>query len=295
MSYDFQYRASGKWILCGEHSVIRGAPAIAFPFKHKQLNLSYEHTKLPITAEFSGNAGEDLHLLFWSVIEKGLELLNINRSQITGHLKINNQLPIGTGLGASAALSVAVSQWLIHLQLLESSLCFEFSKQLENLFHKKSSGLDIACSMSEHGVLFQEGNITPLKPRWHPIWALSFSGSVGITSHCVKKVETLLRQSPALGAELDAQMGNSVHLAAKALSQSKSEQSFNMLQQAITQACDCFKQWQLINADVQSHLDLLTSKGAKAVKPTGSGSGGFVLSLWEHEPPEDLKEILIIV
>lgn len=36
-------------------------------------------------------------------------------------------------------------------------------------------------------------------------------------------------------------------------------------------------------------MNRLTAEGALAVKPTGSGGGGFVLSLWDRQPPESLE------
>ena len=45
-------------------------------------------------------------------------------------------------------------------------------------------------------------------------------------------------------------------------------------------AKDCFEQWGLIDSSVQAEMDRLSAQGALAVKPTGSGGGGYLLSLW---------------
>ena len=42
MFYDFETTTFGKWILAGEHAVVRGHEALVFPIKEKQLTLRYQ-------------------------------------------------------------------------------------------------------------------------------------------------------------------------------------------------------------------------------------------------------------
>jgi mevalonate kinase len=53
--------------------------------------------------------------------------------------------------------------------------------------------------------------------------------------------------------------------------------------QAIELAQSCFVDWNLVPAEAQQHINLLKSNGALACKMTGSGGGGYVLSLWPNE------------
>ena len=57
---------------------------------------------------------------------------------------------------------------------------------------------------------------------------------------------------------------------------------------AIKKSHNCFEQWGLVNEDVKRHQEILIEAGALAVKLTGSGGGGYVLSLWESVPSAKL-------
>ena len=83
-----------------------------------------------------------------------MELLDVGRSALNGVLLIVNRLPCGAGLGASAALCVALARWLEARGLVSSGAIHEFARQLENLFHGESSGLDIAVALRERPVMF---------------------------------------------------------------------------------------------------------------------------------------------
>lgn len=288
---NFQTVTYGKWILAGEHAVLRGAPALAFPLRAQDFKFAYENKDTDLSASFKGTYGEDYRLLFFGVFEQALSRVGQTRDHIRGHVTIDSSLPVGTGLGASAALCMAVGRWFVAMNLVSEGQLYEFSRGLEDLFHGESSGVDIAVSMKGRGIRFVRGQgMDDIKVSWSPILKLSYCGSKGLTAECISKVKSLFERNPELAKRLDEQMKEAVQQAQEALASG----SFKDLKSSLHLAKDCFEKWGLIFGDLKSHIRALEEAGAVAVKPTGSGGGGFVLSLWEKEPSvEALKTKLI--
>lgn len=279
---NFECITHGKWILVGEHAVIRGAPAVVFPFADRSLKLSYTLNKDPLHSEFYGPRGEELRLLFWGVLEHAFARLDVDRRDLRGLFRIESDLPIGGGLGASAALCVAVGRFCASQGWVRETELYDFSRSLENLFHGQSSGVDIAVVLKGKPLRFQRGEFTDVNLAWTPEIYLSYCGSRGVTAECVERVGRLKISNPKLSERLDTQMADAVKLCEQALSTPKGD--VEELARAMDLARQCFEEWGLVKGDLETHMDFLKSKGAKAVKPTGSGAGGHVLSLWDKAP-----------
>ncbi|MGQ3889923.1 mevalonate kinase family protein [Legionella sp. CNM-1927-20] len=284
MFCNFVTTTHGKWILAGEHAVLRGHGALVFPIKSRKLTLSYSPSSSELSADFSGASGNDMHLLFWSVLERGQHLLGNSLNRLTGHFHIDSNIPIGVGMGASAALCVAMARWFAAQKLLAANSIAEFAQSLENLFHGQSSGLDIIGVAATTGTYFQLGQAIAIKQAWQPQWYLSSCGQVGITSHCINQVNNLWKTKESFAKNIDKAMHNSVNKAKQALENCSSE-SLLLLTKAINESGECFKAWRLVSENLFQHMNFLLTQGALAVKPTGSGGGGYVLSLWDKEPP----------
>ncbi|NCT56959.1 MAG: mevalonate kinase [Legionella sp.] len=284
MSYDFETTTHGKWILAGEHAVLRGHPALVLPLTEKTLTLRYKKSNQALHITHEGPYGEGCNKPIWQLIDTGFQALNLTASHLRGELNIINHIPIGAGMGASAALCVAMTRWF--KALFDATIpSFEFARMLEDCFHGQSSGLDIAgAAAPSEGVYFQSGATAPIQAAWKPHWYLSYSGEPGITSECIQHVQALWQQDKARAEALDNQMAASVLQARDALVDT-TLLATPRLAHAIQQAAACFEGWGLINHALQNHIASLREAGAIAIKPTGSGGGGYALSLWESAPP----------
>jgi mevalonate kinase len=274
----FEYKVPGKWILSGEHSVIRGSEALVFPLKSKYLQFSYFKSNHDFTLSVGGQYKGDLELFIWSVIEKYLNELNIKRDQLKGHLDIQSEIQFGAGMGASATLAVGLSQFFRRLGFLNSDL-FEFSKRIEDLFHGESSGVDVAVALSGQPLVFKRGVPNQFLTQYQlPQLCISYSGIRGVTKDCVDKVKKLLVTEPDKYQAVDQKMGASVQQLKTLLSLRSAIDS--EWSQALNVAQSCFLDWGLVPNEAQKHIDTLIQAGALSCKMTGSGGGGYILSLW---------------
>jgi len=290
---DFHTQTFGKWILAGEHAVLRGSRALAFPLKARGLELSHSPSSGELKVHTKGVQHDILHACAQRALERAIELLDVGRSALSGALHIVNRLPCGAGLGASAALCVALARWLEGRGLVSSATVHEFARQLENLFHGESSGLDIAVTLRERPVMFcSTSGASEFEPAWVPGLFLSDCGARSVTRECVDKVKTLLRESPAEGESIDVDMRKAVDQCAESLRENRQGAPAS-LAEGINLACRCFRRWGLIEQRLSDHMEDLMLAGASACKPTGAGVGGFVLSLWSSPPPALLHDRLI--
>lgn len=275
----FEYRIPGKWILAGEHVVLRGSEALVFPLLSKYLHFKYRATSEALKVSVKGVYKNDLEIFLWSVIEKYLNELKLKRDQLRGELEIYSEIQFGAGMGASATLAVGLSLFFHKLGFLDSDL-FEFSKKIEDLFHGESSGVDVAVALYQKPLIFKRGAENQFLPQAHlPRLCISYSGLRGITKDCVNKVKALIAEDSIRYQGIDDRMKQAVQELKKNL-QSKTVIDDQTWARSIDAAQTCFIEWGLVPVEVQMHIDQLIQAGALSCKMTGSGGGGYVLSLW---------------
>lgn len=289
-------QVTGKCILTGEHSVLRGIPAIVVPLRSRHLELSFFPREADLRVESADAASDPTRLVLYGVFEKAATILNRPMKELSGLLRVKNNVPFGAGLGASAALCVSVSRFLVTQGWTQEDAVIEFARKLEDLFHGESSGVDVTVAHLGQMIKYRrhQGH-QELRTKWHPDLYLSFSGQKGVTSECVQIVSRLRDRQPDLGDELDRKMQLSVERMELALVgdlKTLEEREKNLVS-SLDLALECFVQWGLAEGQTAMHIEKLKQAGATAAKPTGSGGGGHVLSYWSQPPPADLAFPLI--
>jgi mevalonate kinase len=186
MKKSFTAKAPAKLIISGEHSVLYGAPAISLAINQyvfttinwlkkyqttpiinfNLLNLKYAKshtlkTLMLIKEQLQANYNDFLigETNIRQVIKKPFQLLQYLVSNFVDKLhvslpqnldiQVNSGIPIGSGLGSSAAVIVSCLRSLTNLFRInwDPNRFLKLAKEIENLQHGKSSGLDLYTSI----------------------------------------------------------------------------------------------------------------------------------------------------
>ena len=263
----------GKWVLAGEHSVLRGGMAVAM--SHPSLSLSLDFRPGPagpleITCnqDLGGETGAWIRRLLEETLGEG--------HIPSGNLHLTSSIPTGSGLGSSAALCVALTRWLAPQMKWSPADQLAIATQMEDHFHGKSSGMDVAACSAGSPIRFtRAGGAVPLKVERLHHFQFHDTGLRMATRQAVAQVAALQASQPALGRTLDARMSAAADLAARALESG----DILAVAQAMQEAQSCFESWGLVPSQVSEQIRSLRAAGALAVKLTGAGGGGYLVSL----------------
>jgi len=147
----------GKVIISGEHSVVYGKPALVGAINMRiKVNLETGGEKQVIE-----NKHKDLRLVKRAI----LECRKIVGKKIKGfRLKIESEIPVGWGLGSSAALATGIAY--VFLKDYPEKVKDKVIKAVEDYQHGKSSGVD-QMIVKKGGVIryVKGGEVKPYKVR----------------------------------------------------------------------------------------------------------------------------------
>ena len=167
----FTATAPGKIILFGEHAVVYGQPAIAVPVMQVR-------ARATITPDIRGNAGavrilapdigldkmldelDSAHALA-AAIEGVTSLLGVTHIPACT-LKVSSSIPVASGLGSGAAVSVAVIRALAGYlgKPLPNEQVSALAYEVEKIHHGTPSGIDNTVIAYAHPVYFVR-SLTP--------------------------------------------------------------------------------------------------------------------------------------
>jgi len=242
--------------------VVYDHPAIAIPVD-LHTTVDYQATEGPLVVE---------HELWSPRHEDRLDLALAKAFPNGGAtLQIHSDLPVGVGLGSSAALSVAVAR---AMGTPDEDLA-EKAMEMERVFHGNPSGLDVAVAMKGKTLWFVKGKPIRIIPSPKCAIVAIDSGTGGDTKAMVQKVA----DGGEAAQEVLADIGALVHAARAVMEDPVS------LGELVTENHGYLKKLGLSTPALDQLVDLALGAKAYGAKLSGAGGGGVVLALIDDPEP----------
>lgn len=311
--------APGKLILSGEHAVVYGKPALAMAinryvttriqaddagfFTFNFLDLSQEekltYSELNtlmhrLKAQYASFVKGQISMP--DVLQQPMELALFALGQCLEHIKskrgmqlvLSSTIPIGAGMGSSAATILSVMYAVIQQANVQvsSEILMNLSMQAEHIQHGKSSGLDLHVSY-HGGCWYKKDNLISPRPLPNlPMYLVHTGVPKTTTGECVAAVANYFKQA-SLGqdfAQVTAMMDAALQ-----------QHAMNDFKIAIRENHDLLKKIGVVPvtvqqfiADIQSHQGAAKICGAGAV--TGEQAGAVVAMIEDKVALENLCE-----
>jgi len=277
-----------KIILFGEHAVVYGQPAIAIPVSDIRASAAVQFddtSRAPIIRvenfeqEFTltdaapPEAVKHIHLAIHQIAEKAQLIFPPNGWR----LNLSSRIPVGRGMGSSAAISVVLVKIIFQLAAadLDQDTLLQLSFELEKFHHSKPSGIDNTVIALEQPILFQKNKAIQIVDPQPFYFVIGDTGIGKKTSAVVSAVADRYTKNQGEYENIFRAIGEISRQALNALEKGARDTLGNLMNE---------NQYLLEQIGV-SHpaLDRLinTAKesGAAGAKLCGAGQGGCMIAL----------------
>ncbi len=276
--------APGKIILFGEHAVVYGQPALAVPVTQVQATATVERSSragIWIDAPDVGLAGELSHLPpddpLAAAVRLVLQTLTVSSPP---DLKINirSSIPVASGLGSGAAVSVALVRALSAQlgQPLPDETVSALAYEVEKLHHGTPSGIDNTVITYARPVFFVRGQPVETFQVGHSFTlVIGDTGVASVTRSAVGDVRSLWLADSQRWERVFDRVGAIVREARQAIAEGRVEALGPLMD-----ANHALLQEMTISSPELDRLVAAARKaGAPGAKLSGGGRGGNMIAL----------------
>jgi mevalonate kinase len=277
-------RGNGKTLLLGEHAVVYGMPAIAAGIRLGAVATATRSDAFELrVGEHLASAGSEL----LCALESAAASLGVGAHR----LQVDVSVPLGSGLGGSAAIGVAVARALLAAQGKPETAAavLEAAGAWERVFHGNPSGVDAAAAYAGGCIWFTKAaGVEPLFVAVPMPLVVCLAGPPASTKLMVEGVQRLGERRPdLLGKSLAGieSLVKNAKLCIEAGDLRGLGQLMNYNQMLLSGLF-------LSTPELERACAVAREAGALGAKLTGAGGGGAVIALCEDPAPVEaaLKE-----
>jgi|AutmiccommuBRH23_1029490.scaffolds.fasta_scaffold00151_37 mevalonate kinase len=293
--------APGKTILFGEHAVVYGQPAIAIPVNERRAKVKI----FPVIGVFS----EKIQFIAPQIqLDKEYKELipshpfKIAMDEVKKYLNIpqypsckiflSSTIPISSGLGSSAAISVALIKGLFEFIGFQptKSILSQLAYQIEIEFHGHPSGIDNSVIAFNQPILFQKKkDIELIEPGEEFVIVIADSGIIGNTKIAVAGVrERWLKNRIGYEAYFN-KIGELVIQAKKEIELGNHSEVGRLM----NSNQEFLQRIGVSHPSLENLIKIAIKNGALGSKLSGGGLGGNIIALTRLEKADYLSQELL--
>lgn len=274
--------AHAKVILIGEHSVVHGAPAIAFPMKQIGLYATARPTApgapLRLTVDvYDGPTDRvpDRIRPLVTTIEATLDALGLPHSGLV--VTCDGDIPLERGLGSSAAGAMAIVNAITDLvgADLSEETRFDLVQAGEKVAHGQPSGLDAHTVVRSRPIWFEKGAVELIDFRLGAPLVVADTGVAGDTSSAVGSISAALESDPENTQALIAALRDHTAGAREDLATDNRAS----LGAHLSAAHRILRELNVSSTELDHLVAAALQAGALGAKLTGGGRGGCMIAL----------------
>ncbi len=282
-------RGNGKIILFNEHFVVYGVPAIASSInRYVEAEIADSDT-VTIFDERVNLTNDPLEKRILEVMSSKMNI-DLNKNPIK--VIIRGDIPLGSGLGASAATCVAIARALSKYFKLDlsdeeiNSIAYEG----ERIYHGNPSGIDNTVATFGGVIWFERGEKVERINIGKPLYIII--GNTGVRASTKKAIEKVRRNR-----EKDPERFENLLNEARRLAQSArkyiEEGELKRIGELMNKNHELLQEIGVSCKKLDYLVDLFLRKGALGAKLTGGGLGGNAIALVEDADKQDViaKEV----
>ncbi|WP_093858151.1 mevalonate kinase [Streptomyces sp. TLI_053] len=275
--------AHGKIILLGEHAAVYGAPALAAPVPQLTVTATARpaaegHDRTALTAPQHPGGEQDALRAVLSTFRTTAGIASARRVE----LRVDCAVPLGRGLGSSAACARAVVLALGDLfgVALDEGTVFDLVQVAERVVHGKASGVDAVATGAHTLVLFRPRSRHGLPVACGAVpagWSVvvADSGTPGHTGEAVALLSERFEHDSGAGPRFVRAATRLVRAALRDLA----EGDLAGLGTRLTAYHVLLRQLGLSTDRIDALVDGALAAGALGAKLTGGGLGGCAIAL----------------